>query len=212
MQRSSRSGARRVRAATGSCSSAACATVWQAVQSDPGRCRFSPWGPFASTTATKGTRSAKPGTAHPQREDPTPRPRSRSSSTRFTVGTKRSLAGEGRAQRHLVERSGRAEAGPGREAPDGVRRGRGSRYTDVIAEESLPAGRGGVGQISRATEPALPAEDDAIVGRGHVAHCHPRADILASAIDDEDRAAVRGDPRREAVAGLTWHAHIHLAG
>src|SRR5947199_7246278 len=149
--------------------------------------------------------------AHPQREDPTPRPRSRSSPARFTVGTKRSLAGEGRAQRHLVERSGRAEAGPGRETPDGVRRGRGSRYTDVIAEESLPAGRGGVGQISRATEPALPADGDAIVGRGHVAHGHPRADILASAIDDEDRAAVRGDPRREAVAGLTWHAHLHRA-
>src|SRR5439155_7684879 len=130
MQRSSRSGARRARAATGSCSSAACATVWQAVQSAPGRCTFSPWGPFASTTAANGTRSAKPGTAHPQREGPTPRPCSRSSPTRFTVGTKRSLTGEGRAQRHLMERSGRAEAGPGREAPDGVRRGHRSRYAD----------------------------------------------------------------------------------
>ena len=92
-----------------------------------------------------------------------------------------------------------------------MRRGHRSRYADVVAEESLPAGRGGIGQISRATEPALPAEGDAIVGRGHVAHAHPRADILAGAIDDEDRAAVRGDPRREAVAGSTWRAHIHQA-
>src|SRR2546427_10219936 len=186
MQRSSRSGARRARAAAGSCPSAACATAGQVVQSAPGRCTFSPRGPFASTTAANGTRSAKPGTAHTQREDPTPRPRSRSSPTRFTVGTKRSLTGEGRAQRHLMERSGRAEAGPGPEAPDGVRRGHRSPYADVVAEELLPARRGGIGQISPATEPALLAEGDAIVGRGHVAHAHPPADILAGALYDED--------------------------
>src|SRR5213083_2894465 len=126
-------------------------------------------------------------------------------------GTPQSLAREGRAPRDLVERSGRAEAGAGREAPDGVRRARGGRHADVVAEESAAARGGGIGQVSHATEPALPAEGDATVHRGDVAHGHPRADILQCAVHDEDRPAVRSDPRREAVAGFAWRDRIHQA-